>query len=919
MEDVTGGNAEPPEQKPSGTSTLQTWLSAMLCHKGRKQKRKSSSDRVSSYDLQGKLKSSLSSDGESFYDVDAIRKSQYPLLQGVFQPVKPSDAYCIMHLTLKIGEVYLDHAGTTLFPRSAIDSFARDMTSHLYGNPHSESKSSRQSTTRVADVRQRALRFFNASPDNYDLVFVQNATAAIKLVVDILLSHTEDGGGFWYGYHGDSHTSLVGPRQVAKAGFACFDSDQDVEDWIGTGDVRRGEGRPGSPAPTARLFAYPGQSNMTGRRLPLSWPGRLRKSRLGGHSDIYTLLDAAALATTGELDLSNPDESPDFVALSFYKIFGFPDLGALLVRRDLAPMLRRRKYFGGGTVEMVINGAPWHSLKIDNPHEYLEDGTLPFHNIIALGHAMTAHAQLYTSQKLVSEHTARLAKYLYDRLSELRHSDASPICIIYKDPKARYGDASSTGPTIAFNIRYADGSWVKLSDLETLANNHRIHLRTGGVCNPGGIAKALDLAPWEMLRNFAAGTQCGRGPIMAGGKPSGIARVSLGAMSNAHDVDVFIDFVNSQFRDVRPQVDTLELEAGMRLSVSAVMVYPLEGARGWRVPRDVPWPVEASGLRWDRTWFLVNLDNLEVLTCEVAPRLALIYPEIDIAANLLHIRLHRSLETSASSGDSYLSFPLELDTTGGDVDLAVYSGQLGNSAQISTETVKHENLSVSATVYTSKDLVEFFSSALGSNCTLARFSDPVSRDAFGMQPLPDVSYATIVIDDDSRQEIPVPGDTTPPSMLKSAKYDGGDSGISVTETQQSPREALAESIQANIVLTRSPDDDGFSQDQESLFVSVGRSFSVTEANGAEGSYQIVSVAGDGTRLNTLRSRAPGAGSTFYMLPREGKDVQGVPSAWNVETTQQFVIQESWDKRSSNLRHSVSQLLHIGDGRRLVQA
>lgn len=57
-------------------------------------------------------------------------------------------------------------------------------------------------------------------------------------------------------------------------------------------------------------------------------------------------------------------------------------------------MLRGRKYFGAGTVEMVLNGMQWHSLHTEHPHEFLEDGTLPFHNIIALGHALTAHERL---------------------------------------------------------------------------------------------------------------------------------------------------------------------------------------------------------------------------------------------------------------------------------------------------------------------------------------------------------------------------------------------------------------------------------------------------------------------------------------------------------------------------------------------
>jgi molybdenum cofactor sulfurtransferase len=57
---------------------------------------------------------------------------------------------------------------------------------------------------------------------------------------------------------------------------------------------------------------------------------------------------------TNHLDLGK--YSPDFVVLSFYKMFGYPTgLGALLVRNGTgAAVLRRKKYFGGGTVEVAL-------------------------------------------------------------------------------------------------------------------------------------------------------------------------------------------------------------------------------------------------------------------------------------------------------------------------------------------------------------------------------------------------------------------------------------------------------------------------------------------------------------------------------------------------------------------------------------
>lgn len=122
-------------------------------------------------------------------------------------------------------------------------------------------------------------------------------------------------------------------------------------------------------------------------------PARVRQASKA--NPIYTLLDAAALATTCPLDMSNSDTAPDFTTVAFYKIFGFPDLAALIVRKPAGHILQKRRYFGGGTVDMVICiDDQWHGAKDPKTdqrhrlHDALEDGTLPFHAIVALVHAL---------------------------------------------------------------------------------------------------------------------------------------------------------------------------------------------------------------------------------------------------------------------------------------------------------------------------------------------------------------------------------------------------------------------------------------------------------------------------------------------------------------------------------------------------
>lgn len=461
------------------------------------------------------------------------------------------------------------------------------MISNLYGNPHSASSPSALAGHRVDVIRQRALRFFNADPAEWDLVFTANATASIKMVMECFRDHAAvSNTPVWYGYHRDSHTSVVGGRELTKL-HRCFSSDEEVDIWINSG------GLGGPRARQLGLFAYPGQSNMTGRRLPLSWyvkhvmemvdrvltrlrPGRIRKTF--HKAATYTLLDAAALASTSPLDLADTTQAPDFVALSFYKIFGFPNIGALLVQKRAQHVLQDRCYFGGGTVDMIISiNDTWHASKDTSLHDRLEDGTLPFHSIFALDHAMDVHERLYgpDPMKFISMHTARLGKQIYDALIDLRHTNGAPLARIYKDPQAVYGDPSVQGSTIALNVLRADGTMVGYSDVEAAADDQNIYVRSGSLCNPGGVATYLNWSPAEMRAAFAAGHRCSHPTQIVHGKATGVVRVSMGAMSTSADVNGFINFLKETYLDCESDTSIARSVDVSQRSVQQIRTVPI--------------------------------------------------------------------------------------------------------------------------------------------------------------------------------------------------------------------------------------------------------------------------------------------------------------------------------------------------------
>ena len=262
--------------------------------------------------------------------------------------------------------------------------------------------------------------------------------------------------------------------------------------------------------------------------------------------ETYTLLDAAALASTSFLDLSDIAASPDFVAVSFYKIFGYPQLGALIVQRRSARPLLSRKYFGGGTVDMVTTiGESWHAKKTGSPHDALEDGTPATHAIVAIGHAIRCFQDKYGADPMrkIASHTSRLARDMADRLSKLRHDNTSPMVRLYSD----FSIGQSQGPVIAFNVLRPDGSIVAYSEVERLANEHKICLRTGSLCNPGGLVRELGWTTEELRQAFEAGHRCSKPESIVLGKATGVVRVSLGMHNSESDVRLFILFIASNF------------------------------------------------------------------------------------------------------------------------------------------------------------------------------------------------------------------------------------------------------------------------------------------------------------------------------------------------------------------------------------
>jgi len=423
------------------------------------------------------------------------------------------------------GHVYLDYTGGGLYAASQVRAHLALLGDRVLGNPHSASLTSSETTGLVEDARRAVLDWFSAR-DRYTAVFTQNATAALKHVGE---SYPFGPGGH-YLLTIDNHNSVNGIRELAAARGASV-----TYAPLTTPELRIDRARlaelfvTGGASP--KLFAFPAQSNFSGVKHPLEL---VNEAHAHGWD---VLLDAAAFVPSNRLDLS--DVQPEFVSVSFYKMFGYPTgVGCLLARKDALPKLHR-PWFAGGTVNFASVHGRRHLLA---PGEAgFEDGTLNYLAIpaVEIGLRHLSSIGIDTIQTRVR----CLTGWLLAQLLDLRHSNGRPMVRIY-------GPVTTTdrGGTVTMNLYDPDGHLLDYRRVEELASRERISLRTGCFCNPGAGEAAEGLTDADVTAAIEQSPDLTMPRFLQiithrGGKSAGAIRVSLGVASNFADVHRFVRFV----------------------------------------------------------------------------------------------------------------------------------------------------------------------------------------------------------------------------------------------------------------------------------------------------------------------------------------------------------------------------------------
>jgi selenocysteine lyase/cysteine desulfurase len=284
------------------------------------------------------------------------------------------------------------------------------------------------------------------------------------------------------------------------------------------------------------LFAFPAQSNYSGVKHPLDL---IEQAHSRG---VDVLLDAAAFVPTSRLDLGVV--KPEFVAISFYKMFGYPTgIGTLLIRRTVFRKMKR-PWFAGGTVNFASVQGNGHHLA---PNEAaFEDGTVNYLNIPAIKTGLQHLEKV--GIKTIGKRVHCLTGWLLDNLLSLKHSNGKPMVRIYGP-----ADTEMRGGTVTLNFYGPDERLLDYRRIEELANKEGISLRTGCFCNPGAGEIAEGLTEEDMLAGLNEGPDLSLPHFLQviqhrGNKSAGAIRISIGLVTNFADVYRFMNFAAS-FRD----------------------------------------------------------------------------------------------------------------------------------------------------------------------------------------------------------------------------------------------------------------------------------------------------------------------------------------------------------------------------------
>ena len=397
-----------------------------------------------------------------------------------------------------INSIYFDYAKESLFTDSQLKSFGDDLSKNLYGNTHSESPSSELSTNVIEDLRRYILNFFGTTLSDYTVIFTYSSAQALKLIVE---SIPFDSNSVFY-YSTSSNNDILGLRSLAKEKNSQLSSfnilNEKPSDFVSN---------------STNLITFPLIDEFDGTILNEE---KIKEYSLLNSPDysVFTLVDASLYITNHKLNLKETPFSA--ISISFDKLFGFPNLGAAIVKNSLFKYLNR-PYFGGGTLVYALTKTNYEKIRI-KPSDKFEDGSLPFLSLASVQYGFKLMESLGFDNIFL--YIKEIKNKFYEKLLNIRYLTGSPVIKIYNN---------NSNSIITFNLLDKNNNILNYKDFLNYLNNKNIILSSGCMSTP--------ISCYEKL-----GEKSLNGEI-------GAIRISIGWATIESDINQFINCIKNYIKE----------------------------------------------------------------------------------------------------------------------------------------------------------------------------------------------------------------------------------------------------------------------------------------------------------------------------------------------------------------------------------
>ena len=433
--------------------------------------------------------------------------------------------------------IYLDYTGAGQYSDQQLKFFHQDLlrSFHLTKNAKKD---------KIKSIKKELLNFLGANPNDYLFISVASTTQALKLVGEYFPWKNKS----IYSYTRYNHNSVLGIRRYAVDSGSLFQPSVwplNSTDFFHIMESTNEKS----------LFIFPLEDNFAGTK-PDEY--EIKNILQNKQKNWFIVGDTAAFLPTNPLNLQ---EFPfDAIVMSFYKIFGFPNSGALVIRKEFANILANYKYLietKYNSVKSELNNVDLNSIQSfdfseSNPNfknynmeeleKILEDDPLSYDISIGIHEGIKQLKKL--QMKKIQAHVYSLTHRLYKNLSELRHSTGQNAIEIYGN---HHLGIKRQGGIVAFNLKQPGGDYIGYALIVKEASQAGFNLRGGCHCNPGACFESVKINESKVKAYFAKKTTCGDTNDIVDGIPLGAVRASLGWASTIKDVDSLVKWINDNY------------------------------------------------------------------------------------------------------------------------------------------------------------------------------------------------------------------------------------------------------------------------------------------------------------------------------------------------------------------------------------